>query len=189
MRHPKHRAGIRRRPNWPLMLIALFMLPVGVQAALFPRSFFEDFPRGPRLGCRHRRPVQRTPRARRWRPVPGADRRYDVDRMDTRRRSSPRGGVDRARCRSPRLPRRSPPTHAGRRSSRPPRVADRGGRVGRRLDDLPDGQTGTQHSRMNSGVRSTPRLHQAARHGTRRPGAGASASVASPTPRADGTRA
>ena len=38
--------GIRRRPNWPLMLIALFMLPVGVQAALFPRSFFEDFPAG-----------------------------------------------------------------------------------------------------------------------------------------------
>ena len=28
------------------MLIALFMLPVGVQAALFPRSFFEDFPLG-----------------------------------------------------------------------------------------------------------------------------------------------
>ena len=36
----------RRRPNWPLMLIALFMLPVGVQAALAPRSFFEDFPLG-----------------------------------------------------------------------------------------------------------------------------------------------
>jgi len=35
-----------RRPNWPLMLIALFMLPAGVQAALFPRSFFEDFPLG-----------------------------------------------------------------------------------------------------------------------------------------------
>jgi hypothetical protein len=28
------------------MLIAVFMLPVGVQAALFPRSFFEDFPLG-----------------------------------------------------------------------------------------------------------------------------------------------
>ena len=28
------------------MLIALFMLPVGVQAALFPRSFFDDFPLG-----------------------------------------------------------------------------------------------------------------------------------------------
>ena len=28
------------------MLIALFMVPVGVQAALFPRSFFEDFPLG-----------------------------------------------------------------------------------------------------------------------------------------------
>lgn len=28
------------------MLIALFMLPVGVQAALLPRSFFEDFPLG-----------------------------------------------------------------------------------------------------------------------------------------------
>ena len=28
------------------MLIVLFMLPVGVQAALFPRSFFEDFPLG-----------------------------------------------------------------------------------------------------------------------------------------------
>lgn len=28
------------------MLIALFMLPVGIQAALLPRSFFEDFPLG-----------------------------------------------------------------------------------------------------------------------------------------------
>jgi hypothetical protein len=28
------------------VLIALFMLPVGIQAALFPRSFFEDFPLG-----------------------------------------------------------------------------------------------------------------------------------------------
>lgn len=28
------------------MLIALFMLAVGVQAALLPRSFFEDFPLG-----------------------------------------------------------------------------------------------------------------------------------------------
>lgn len=36
----------RRRSNWPLALIVLFMLPVGVQAALFPRSFFEDFPVG-----------------------------------------------------------------------------------------------------------------------------------------------
>lgn len=36
----------RGRPNWPLVLIALFMLPAGVQAALFPRSFFEDFPLG-----------------------------------------------------------------------------------------------------------------------------------------------
>lgn len=36
----------RRRPNWPLMLIALFMMAVGVQAALLPRSFFEDFPLG-----------------------------------------------------------------------------------------------------------------------------------------------
>ena len=35
-----------RRPNWPLTLIALFMLPVGLQAALSPRSFFEDFPLG-----------------------------------------------------------------------------------------------------------------------------------------------
>ena len=34
----------QRRPNWPLLLIAVFMLPVGIQAALFPRSFFEDFP-------------------------------------------------------------------------------------------------------------------------------------------------
>ena len=37
---------VRRRPNWPLLLVALFMLPVGVQAALFPQSFFEDFPLG-----------------------------------------------------------------------------------------------------------------------------------------------
>jgi hypothetical protein len=28
------------------MAIAVFMLPVGVQAALFPRSFFDDFPLG-----------------------------------------------------------------------------------------------------------------------------------------------
>lgn len=35
-----------RRTNWPLMLVALFMLPVGIQATLFPRSFFEDFPLG-----------------------------------------------------------------------------------------------------------------------------------------------
>ncbi|MGH9270528.1 MAG: hypothetical protein ACRDZ2_04580 [Ilumatobacteraceae bacterium] len=32
--------------NWPLLLIALFMLPVGVQASLFPQSFFDDFPAG-----------------------------------------------------------------------------------------------------------------------------------------------
>jgi len=37
---------VHRRPNWPLVLIAVFMLPVGMQAALFPRSFFEDFPVG-----------------------------------------------------------------------------------------------------------------------------------------------
>jgi hypothetical protein len=36
----------RRRVNWPLLLIAGFMAPVGVQAALFPRSFFDDFPVG-----------------------------------------------------------------------------------------------------------------------------------------------
>jgi hypothetical protein len=29
-----------------LVLIAVFMLPAGVQAALFPRSFFDDFPLG-----------------------------------------------------------------------------------------------------------------------------------------------
>jgi len=34
----------RRRPNWPLLLIAVLMLPVGIEAALLPRSFFEDFP-------------------------------------------------------------------------------------------------------------------------------------------------
>jgi hypothetical protein len=32
--------------NWPLLLIAGFMAPAGVQAALFPRSFFDDFPVG-----------------------------------------------------------------------------------------------------------------------------------------------
>ena len=41
-------SSVRRRPNWPLVLIAVFMLPVGIQAALFPRSFFEDFPVGRR---------------------------------------------------------------------------------------------------------------------------------------------
>ena len=46
MWHPRSHCGRRRRPNWPLVLIALFMLPVGVQAALSPRSFFEDFPLG-----------------------------------------------------------------------------------------------------------------------------------------------
>jgi hypothetical protein len=35
-----------RRVNWALALIAVFNLPVGVQAALFPRSFFDDFPAG-----------------------------------------------------------------------------------------------------------------------------------------------
>ncbi len=30
--------------NWALALIAAFNLPVGVQAALFPRSFHDDFP-------------------------------------------------------------------------------------------------------------------------------------------------
>jgi hypothetical protein len=34
------------RLNWPLLLIAAFMAPVGVQAALFPRSFFNSFPVG-----------------------------------------------------------------------------------------------------------------------------------------------
>ena len=43
---PELSGRARRRPNWPLLLIAVFMLPVGVQAALFPRSFFEDFPLG-----------------------------------------------------------------------------------------------------------------------------------------------
>lgn len=37
---------VRRRPNWALLLIAVFMVPVGIQAAVFPRSFFEDFPLG-----------------------------------------------------------------------------------------------------------------------------------------------
>lgn len=32
--------------NWALALIAVFNVPVGVQAALFPRSFFDDFPAG-----------------------------------------------------------------------------------------------------------------------------------------------
>lgn len=42
------RAGrvARLRPNWPLLLIAGFMAPVGAQAALFPRSFHDDFPVG-----------------------------------------------------------------------------------------------------------------------------------------------
>jgi hypothetical protein len=41
-------AGLRSqtRSNWPLLLIAGFMAPVGVQAAFFPRSFFDDFPVG-----------------------------------------------------------------------------------------------------------------------------------------------
>ncbi len=34
------------RVNWVLALIAVFNLPVGVQAGLFPRSFFHDFPAG-----------------------------------------------------------------------------------------------------------------------------------------------
>jgi len=36
----------RSRPNWALLVIAVFMGPVGIQAALFPRSFFDDFPGG-----------------------------------------------------------------------------------------------------------------------------------------------
>lgn len=38
----------RVRPplNWPLLVIAVFMAPVGIQAALWPRSFFDDFPIG-----------------------------------------------------------------------------------------------------------------------------------------------
>ncbi|MCU1364903.1 MAG: hypothetical protein JWN39_542 [Ilumatobacteraceae bacterium] len=43
---PEPSRWARRRVNWPLMLIGLFKLPVGVQAALLPRSFFEDFPLG-----------------------------------------------------------------------------------------------------------------------------------------------
>jgi hypothetical protein len=41
-------AGLRTRTrlNLPLLLIAAFMAPVGVQAALFPRSFFTGFPVG-----------------------------------------------------------------------------------------------------------------------------------------------
>lgn len=42
------RAGQRdpRRLNWPLLLIAGYLAPVGLQATLLPRSFFEDFPLG-----------------------------------------------------------------------------------------------------------------------------------------------
>jgi hypothetical protein len=32
--------------NRPLLLIAVFMAPVGIQATLFPRSFFDGFPAG-----------------------------------------------------------------------------------------------------------------------------------------------
>lgn len=39
-------SGGGRRVNWALALIAGFNFPVGVQAALFPRSFFDDFPAG-----------------------------------------------------------------------------------------------------------------------------------------------
>ncbi|MEZ5411201.1 MAG: hypothetical protein R2761_24440 [Acidimicrobiales bacterium] len=38
--------GGGRRINWALALIAAFNLPVGVQAALVPRSFFDGFPAG-----------------------------------------------------------------------------------------------------------------------------------------------
>jgi hypothetical protein len=37
---------VRPRLNWPLLAIAVFMAPVALQAALFPRSFFDDFPAG-----------------------------------------------------------------------------------------------------------------------------------------------
>ncbi len=39
-------AGAGWRLNWALALIAVFYLPVGLQAALLPRSFFEGFPAG-----------------------------------------------------------------------------------------------------------------------------------------------
>lgn len=38
--------GTGWRVNWALALIAVFNLPVGLQAALFPRSFFDNFPAG-----------------------------------------------------------------------------------------------------------------------------------------------
>lgn len=42
-----HRPLSSRTPvNWPLALIALFMLPAGLQASISPRSFFDDFPAG-----------------------------------------------------------------------------------------------------------------------------------------------
>lgn len=41
---PTQRA--RARLNWPLVLIAGYMAPVGLQAALLPRSFFDSFPVG-----------------------------------------------------------------------------------------------------------------------------------------------
>ncbi|MDH4145437.1 MAG: hypothetical protein OEY23_09750 [Acidimicrobiia bacterium] len=33
-----------RARNWPLLLLALYMVPVGVQATLLPGSFYDDFP-------------------------------------------------------------------------------------------------------------------------------------------------
>ncbi len=169
MRRPKSRGGLFGGRTGRSMLIALFMLPVGVQAALFPRSFFEDFPLG-----------------RGWVAATGGPYNEHLVRDNvgvlfvalivatawtawTRARgSSARCGVDRPRCRSPRLPRRSPRPPLGRRASRPPRIADRRGGVGRRVDVLPGGQIGEQLADGHEPLAAVADVHDEWQAGDRR---------------------